>query len=39
MTNQHLAQKSHKPIIRKFENQKIHSSVKDNILGADVADT
>ena len=29
--NQQLAEELHKPIIRKFENQKVYSSFKDNI--------
>ena len=38
MSNKELAQKSHKPIIRKFEKQKGHSSFIDNIWGVDLAD-
>ena len=33
-----LAGGLHKPIIRKFENQKVHSSFWDNIWGTDLAD-
>ena len=33
-----LAEALHKPIIRKFEKQKVYSSFKDNIWGADLAD-
>ena len=29
--NQQLADKLHKPIIRKFENRKVYSAFKDNI--------
>ena len=36
--NQQLAEELHKPIIRKFEKRKVHTSFKDNILGADLAD-
>ena len=36
--SEQLAKKLHKPIIRKFEKRKIHSSFKDNIWGADLAD-
>ena len=35
---QQLAEKLHKPIIRKFEKQKDHLSLTDNIWGADLAD-
>ena len=35
---QHLAEESHKPIIRKFKKRKVYSSFKDNIWGADLAD-
>ena len=31
MPNQQLAKELHKPIIRKFETQKVHSSFIDNI--------
>ena len=33
-----LAEGLRKPIIRKFENQKVHSSFWDNIWGTDLAD-
>ena len=33
-----LANELHKPIIRKFNKQKVYSSFKDNIWGADLAD-
>ena len=36
--NKKLAEKSHKPIIRKFEKRKVYSSFKDNIWGADLSD-
>ena len=36
--NQQLAEKSHKPIIRKFEKRKRHSSFKDHIQGPDLED-
>ena len=36
MWNQELAKKLHKAIIRKFEKRKVHSSLKDNIWGADL---
>ena len=36
--NQHLAAELYKPIIKKFERLKVHSSFKDNILGAHLAD-
>ena len=35
---QQLAEKLHKPIIRKFEKWKVHSSFIDNIWGTDLAD-
>ena len=35
MPNQHLAEELHKPIIRKFEKGKVHSSFTYNIWGAD----
>ena len=38
MPNQHLAKELHKPIIRKFEKWKVHSSFIYNIWGADLAD-
>ena len=37
--NEQLAQELHKPIIRKFEERKVYSAFKDNIWGADLADT
>ena len=36
--NIQLANELHKPIIRKFNKRKVHSSFKDNIWGADLAD-
>ena len=33
-----LAEELHKPIIRKFNKRKVHSSFTDNIWGADLAD-
>ena len=36
--NEQLANKLHKPIIRKFEKRKVYSTFKDNIWGADLAD-
>ena len=36
--NQQLANKLHKPIIRKFKKRKVYSSFKDNILAVDLAD-
>ena len=33
-----MANELHKPIIRKFKKRKVHSSFKDNIWGADLAD-
>ena len=36
--NQQLAEELHKPIIRKFEERKVHAAFKDNIWGADLAD-
>ena len=38
LSNQELAEELHKPIIRKFEKRKVHSSFMNNILGADLAD-
>ena len=38
MPNQQLANKLHKPIIRKFKKRKVYSSFKDNIWGVDLAD-
>ena len=37
MSNQELAGELHKPIIRKFEKRKVHSSFIDNIWAADLA--
>ena len=37
MQNIELAEQLHKPIVRKFEKRKVHSSFKDNIWGADLA--
>ena len=37
MSNQELALKLHKPIIRKFEKRKVESSYLDNIWGAGLA--
>ena len=37
MSNQELAGELHKPIIRKFEKRKVHSSFVDNIWAADLA--
>ena len=36
--NQQLAEELHKTIIRKIEKRKVHTSFKDNIWGADLAD-
>ena len=38
MSNKELAEELHKPVIRKFEKQKVRSSFIDNIWGADLAD-
>ena len=38
MSDQQLAEELHKPIIKKFKKRKVHSSFKDNIWGADLAD-
>ena len=38
MSNQQLTEKLYKAIIRKFEKEKVYSSFKDNIWGADLAD-
>ena len=38
MSDQQLAEKLHKRIIRKFKKRKIHSTFIDNIWGADLAD-
>ena len=37
--NLQLAEKSHKPTIRKFKKAKVYSGFTDNIWGADLADT
>ena len=37
-SNYQLANKLHKPIIRKFKKRKVYSSFRDNILGLDLAD-
>ena len=37
--NYQLANELHKPIIRNFKKRKVYSSFRDNIWGADVADT
>ena len=36
--NKQLANKLHKPIIRKFKKRKVYSAFKDNIWAADLAD-
>ena len=36
--NTQLANELHKPIIRKFNKRKVHSSFKDNVCGLDLAD-
>ena len=36
--NKQLAEKLHKPLIRKFKKRKVYSAYKDNIWAADVAD-
>ena len=36
--NMQLADELHKPIIRKFKKRKVHSSFRDSIWGADLAD-
>ena len=38
LSQKKLAEELHKTIIRKFEKRKVHSSFKDNIWGADLAD-
>ena len=38
MQNKELAEELHKPIIRKFEKRKVHSSFIDNIWGSDLTD-
>ena len=37
--NIQLADKLHKPIIRKFKKRSVYSSFRDNIWGVDLADT
>ena len=39
MSNKEQVEESQKPIIRKFEKRKVHSSFIDNIWGADLAVT
>ena len=34
MPDQQLAKTFHKPVIRKFDKRKVHSSFRDNICGA-----
>ena len=38
MSNKELAEESCKPILRKFEKQKVHSSFIDNVCGVDLGD-
>ena len=38
MSNQQLANKLHKPIIRKFKTRRVYSLFKDTIWGVDLAD-
>ena len=38
MSNKELAEKLHKPIVRKFEERKLYSPFTDNIWDADLAD-
>ena len=38
ISNKELAQELHRPIIRKFEKRKVHSSFIDNIWSVDLAD-
>ena len=38
ISNKELAEELHKPIIRKFNKTKVHSSFKDNMQGTDLAD-
>ena len=38
MSNIELPEKLQKPIIRKFEKRKVHSSFTDNICGVDLSD-
>ena len=35
--NKEIAEELHKPIIRNFKKRKVHSSFKDNVCGADLA--
>ena len=37
--NKQLAEELHKPIMKKFKRRKVYSSFKNNIWGADLADT
>ena len=37
-SNQKLAEELHRPIIRKFEKQKVYPSFRENTLGADLVD-
>ena len=37
-SNEELAEKLHRPIIRKFKKMKVYSAFIDNIWGADLAD-
>ena len=37
--NQQLAEELHKPVMKKFKRRKVHAAFKDNIWGADLADT
>ena len=38
ISKKELTEELHKPIIRKFNKQKVHSSLTENIWGADLAD-
>ena len=38
ISNKRLAEKLHKPIIRKFEKREVHAPFIDNIWGADLSD-
>ena len=38
MPNHKIAKELHEPVIRKFEKRNVHSSPKNNIWGADLAD-
>ena len=38
ISNKESAEKLHKPILRKFNKMKVHSSITGNIWGADLAD-